>query len=145
MKEEKFIWESGNFRKDPFKVPEGYFDTLADRVMARVGESSGKEEAARKRFIRPLMVWITSAAAILLFGWFGFSELYVKPHQEKLLQQDLTLLVDYFADELHEGQLAGFVEDYDVEVTFSTGVDYQDLIESEPVTAEEFIYQSIGN
>lgn len=61
------------------------------------------------------------------------------------MQQDLSLLVDYFADELHEGQLAGFVEDYDVEVTFKTGVDYQDLIESEPEAAEDIIYQSLGN
>jgi hypothetical protein len=145
MKEERFIWESGSFKKDPFKVPEGYFDNLSDRIMASIGEAPSSETNRRKSLIKPWMIWISSAAAVLVLGWFGISELYLKPHQEKAFQQELTLLVDYFAEELHEGQLAGYVEDYDVEVTFKTGVDFQDLIESEPEAAEEIIYQSLGN
>ncbi len=39
MATEKNIWESDQFRKDPYKVPDGYFVEFPDRMMARINQS----------------------------------------------------------------------------------------------------------
>ena len=60
MNEEKYIQEKvGN--RNPFRVPEGYFDHFADQVMATLPE---REPRARRVWLRPLRY---AAAAIILF------------------------------------------------------------------------------
>jgi GH24 family phage-related lysozyme (muramidase) len=48
MDEEKYIWEKEGFRKDPYRVPEGYFADFAGKVMERL-----KDEAPHTRAERP--------------------------------------------------------------------------------------------
>lgn len=38
-------------KNNPFKVPEGYFDTLTERTMSAVRHSHGEEEAARETML----------------------------------------------------------------------------------------------
>jgi hypothetical protein len=70
--EEKYL-QSKMGTKNPFTVPEGYFDTLTEQVMQRLPqqeESAGHEQQKRPvivRMLRPLLY----AAACLCIGIFG--------------------------------------------------------------------------
>ena len=143
MEEQKYNWQGAKFQQDPFKVPEGYFDTLSDRILRRIDQDSSIQAVRRTTIMRPWMAWVSGIAAALVIGWFGFSELYLKPHQELRFQEELAVFVDYYGEELHEGQLAGYFEQYNIEVTLKSGVDYQDLILTDPENTEELIYESI--
>ena len=60
--------------KDLFKFepPEGYFDTLGDKVMGRIADEDAHiaiRRAKRGRILK-LAAWITSAAAVLVVGLF---------------------------------------------------------------------------
>ena len=146
MTEDKKNWEVPGFRKNPYRVPEGYFESLSDRILMRINEEPIPEvQPARLRILKPWMAWVSSAAAVLLVGWLGIQKYLIQPSQEKFNQEQLAILVDYYPVELHEGQLAGFVEEYDLDVSFETTVDYQDLIEADPDMAEEIIFESLGN
>lgn len=72
MNEEKYLIDRVG-RENPFRVPEGYFDTLASQVMARV-DSDGAPKAAvevsmprkaRSVWMRP--VYYAAAAVCALF------------------------------------------------------------------------------
>jgi len=70
--EEKYL-QSKMGTKNPFSVPEGYFDTLTEQVMQRLPkqvESVGDEQqkgSAIVRMLRPLLY----AAACICIGIFG--------------------------------------------------------------------------
>lgn len=72
--EEKYL-QSKMGSKNPFSVPEGYFDTLAEQVMQRLPEqpkvapSSQRNRPAIVRMLRPLLY----AAACLFIGIFGIA------------------------------------------------------------------------
>ncbi len=58
----------GNRKKDqPFKVPEGYFETFADRLMARIEE---EEQPDKKRslffYLKPVLMMAASFAFVML-------------------------------------------------------------------------------
>jgi hypothetical protein len=144
MSEGKLIWEDKEFNKNPFRVPDGYFNQLSDRIMSRVtGQSAGSVRKSH-RIIRPWIVWISSAAAVLVLGWFGFQSLYLKPHQEIVFQERLALFADYFSEELHGGQLADYLYENQIDMTSSSTVDYNYLLQSEPEITEELIYESVS-
>lgn len=144
MSEEKYIWEDKKFNKNPFRVPDGYFDHLSDRILSRVNENPVESIKVSHRILRPWMVWVSSAAAVLIMGWFGFQNLYLRPHQEAVFQEGVSLFVDYYAQELHEGELANYIADHQIDLTTSSAVDYNYLIQIEPEMTEEMIYESVN-
>ena len=71
MKEEKFLIERVG-KQNPFKVPEGYFDTLTSQVMAKVDAEKGaqiveirKVKKAKSVWLRPLLY--AAACGCVLF------------------------------------------------------------------------------
>lgn len=75
-----------DFGKSPFKVPEGYFEALAERVMAQTPEQSAQpaeQPAVKSIFYAKLKPYIYMAAmfAGLYFGVFVFK------YQRKLVEQ----------------------------------------------------------
>jgi hypothetical protein len=145
MNNENYIWENDRFRKDPYKVPEGYFEGFPDRLMDRLNQSSSLQTTPEKhRMIRPWMAWVSGIAAIIVLGWFGVRNFYWKPLQEVRFQENITLFVDYYGEELHEGELAGFIEDNKIDFTKSSSNEMNELIQIEPDLAEEYIFESVG-
>ena len=74
MKEEKYIIEKAG-RANPFRVPDGYFDTLAAHVMDRVDREgvpagslcvSPAGRPAKVRALRPVYYAAASVCALLL-------------------------------------------------------------------------------
>lgn len=57
---------AGKSQQSPFKVPEGYFDSLCDRVMSQLPEQESQKKAKTVRLIPRL--WRYSAAAVVVIG-----------------------------------------------------------------------------
>ncbi len=144
MNKEKNIWEDNRFRKDPYKVPEGYFAGFPDRMMERLSQSALVVHTEKHRLLRPWMAWVSGIAAVLVIGWFGIRTYYWKPLQEVRFQEDIALFADFYGEELHEGQLAGFFEDNKIDIIKQATTEVNELIQIEPDLAEEYIYESVG-
>ena len=144
MATEKNIWESDQFRKDPYKVPDGYFVEFPDRMMARINQSVILAAPSKVRIFRPWMTWVSGIAAILVLGWFGVRTFYWKPMQEVRFQENIALFVDFYGEELHEGDLAGYIEDNNIDVLKQSATEVNEMIQIEPDQAEEYIMESIG-
>ena len=71
MNEEKYIEEQVG-RRNPFTVPEGYFDTFADQLMASLPE---RQSRAKQVWLRPLRyaAAIVCVCAMGAMGWFALS------------------------------------------------------------------------
>lgn len=144
MENEQYIWERDHFKKDPFRIPDHYFDEFADRLMDRILSETGTSQKERKLRFSPWVAWVSGIAAVLVAGWFGFNSFYRDSVQETRYQENLSFLVDYYGEELHEGQLAGFLADNGLFVGSITGSDFDDLIQEDPALAEEIVYESVG-
>jgi len=144
MNKEKYIWEEDRFRKDPFLVPDGYFAGFPGRMMERMNRAGTDMTSEKPRLIKPWMVWVSGIAAVLVIGWFGIRTYYWKPLQEVRFQENIALFVDFYGEELHEGQLAGYFEGNKIELKLRTASEVNELIQIDPDLAEEYIYQSVG-
>lgn len=70
----KDILDNRELKEFPFKVPEYYFDTLTDRIMANIPEETKKKKTTRIFSLRP-MKWAASIACIIAIS--ASSILYV--------------------------------------------------------------------
>ena len=71
MNEEKYIEEQVG-RRNPFTVPEGYFDTFADQLMASLPE---RQPRTKYVWLRPLR-YAAAVVCVLAIGamsWFALS------------------------------------------------------------------------
>lgn len=129
---------------EPFRVPEGYFSGVTDRVLERIRE----EEAgsARVRVIRwkPVLTWVSGAAAILIIGMLGLRAFYLLPMRESRVREDIALFVEYYGEELQEVQLARYAEQSGIDLPVNQASGMDAIIEMEPESVEEFIYETIG-
>ena len=106
--EEQMLKELGFNNANPFKTPEGYFDTLSERIMARIDEEETKtaEEKAetvqvaevvslkqkKTSVINYAIRWAVAAAACLALVFVGadyFGE------ENKTLAQNQTVAEEY--------------------------------------------------
>lgn len=88
--------------KNPFRVPEGYFDTLPQRVMERIKEEGQAGQPKRRRKSR---FFIRLTAAAVLTGFFSLAGLMMYEQSHPLTSsQAPTALASAqemeFADEL---------------------------------------------
>lgn len=76
--------------KNPFRVPEGYFDALPQRVMGRIREEGQAEQPKRRRKSR---FFIRLTAAAVLTGFFSLAGLmmYEQSHQPASSQAPTVL------------------------------------------------------
>ena len=73
MMEEKYLIEKVG-RENPFRVPEGYFDTLSSQIMAKVDAEgvaprdikAGKEKRAKVLWLRPVLYAAASVCALFI-------------------------------------------------------------------------------
>ncbi len=144
MDNNKYIWENDRFNKNPFKVPDGYFEGFPDRMLELLNQEVISAEAEKRRFIRPWMAWVSGVAAVLMLGWFGVRTYYWKPLQEVRYQENVAMFVDFYGEELHEGDLAGYIVDNKIDILKPAATEVNELIQIEPDQAEEYILESIG-
>jgi len=138
------MWDKAEFRKDPYSVPQGYFNDFPDRLMERLLKEEALHDVGQKVLFRPWMAWVSSIAAVLAIGWIGLNSLYIKPIQELRFQESLSLIVDYYGEELHEGELAGYVSENELAIGAQTIMELDGLIMIDPGFAEQYIYETVG-
>lgn len=88
--------------KNPFLVPEGYFDNLPDRVMSHIRED-GQHSLLKRRHKSRFFIRLTAAA--VLTGFFSLAGLMIYEQRHPLSNQQegspLTLLQEIeYTDEL---------------------------------------------
>ena len=70
-KQIKQILNEAGDRKN-FRVPEGYFDSLPDRIKESVREAEATRAHAGHRFTIPIHTLIATAAAVIAFAMIGY-------------------------------------------------------------------------
>ncbi|MGX8696211.1 MAG: hypothetical protein ACSW8D_07500 [Prevotella sp.] len=103
MNEEEYL-NSKLGKKNPFTVPEGYFEQLTEQVMERLPEQAmerlPEQEPAKPAVIKRLRPWLYAAACVCI-GIFTTAVLFSNKHDNtKELQQMATLEQEnvYYSD-----------------------------------------------
>lgn len=93
--EEKYISQKcGN--KQPFRVPEGYFDTLADRIIEQIPKQQTK---LGKAVIKQLKPWFYAAACIVVAVFTATMMLQNKKTDTQIAQAEKTTDTEtYYSD-----------------------------------------------
>lgn len=77
MNEKKNIWNElqNQSSKPPFKVPEGYFDTLEDLIEAKIADEAAPVSSKGKliRMMKPMLAMAASFALIFMLVYYPLS------------------------------------------------------------------------
>ena len=88
MNMKKDIFEN---KANPFTVPEGYFDTLHERIMNRIEAEENQGRIVRMPLYRK---WIAAAACILFI--FAGASLYMTYTEKQLTVAEFTIDDDFY-------------------------------------------------
>jgi hypothetical protein len=105
MMEEKYLIEKVG-KENPFRVPEGYFDTLASQVMAKVEAEgveardikTGKEKRAKVLWLRPVLYAAASVCALFIsvVAYQSHSDKGTAAPTQTVVANNQMLMDDYF-------------------------------------------------
>lgn len=107
-----FNWKDGSNGANPFKVPEGYFEELEEKVMQQI--SSMPHVYHKKSRSIKMVSWISGIAATLLIGLIGFQQFHLKPQNEILKQEMLFSVIEYYAQDLDDVSFAAMMAEHEV-------------------------------
>ena len=103
--EEKYLIEKVG-KENPFKVPEGYFDTLSSQIMAKV-EAEGvaprdiktaKEKRAKTLWLRPVLYAAASVCALFIsvVAYQSHSDQGVAAPAQNVVANNQMMMDEYF-------------------------------------------------
>ena len=72
MKNEKYDMNNPDLKKNPFRVPEGYFDSLEDRIREKIAEEESISSEKPKKFYFHIKSAVSMAASLLLLFGLGY-------------------------------------------------------------------------
>ncbi|MGF7138488.1 hypothetical protein [Roseimarinus sediminis] len=87
-KESKIPHQQASDRRVPFKVPEGYFDTFAERLMEQI-DAPDEEKQGKKllfRVIRPMLAMAASFTIIFMLVYYS-TQVYERTNNQQSLTQ----------------------------------------------------------
>lgn len=101
---------SGNFKeKNPFRVPDGYFDHLPEQVMGRIRKGEGKETVRVVPLRRKIhYAAAVAAAVVILLGGYLFLQQQSTPRSEG--GPDKNVMAFVLTDEMDEQILWDYLE-----------------------------------
>ena len=105
MIEEKYLIEKVG-KENPFRVPEGYFDTLSSQIMAKV-EAEGvaprdiktaKEKRAKTLWLRPVLYAAASVCALFIsvVAYQSHSDQGVAAPAQNVVANNQMMMDEYF-------------------------------------------------
>ena len=107
MMEEKYLIEKVG-RENPFRVPEGYFDTLSSQIMAKVEAEgvaprdikTGKEKRAKTVWLRPVLYAAASVCALFVsvVAYQSYSEQGVAAPTQNVVANNQVMMDEYFEE-----------------------------------------------
>jgi hypothetical protein len=71
MAVEKNFILTDDFKKNVFKVPEGYFDILQDRLVERISDAEPQEQLSWSQALRPQLAFAATFVALVVAGYGG--------------------------------------------------------------------------
>ena len=105
MMEEKYLIEKVG-KENPFRVPEGYFDTLSSQIMAKVEAEgvaprdikAGKEKRAKVMWLRPVIYAAASECALFIsvVAYQSQSDQGTAAPTQTVVANNQMLMDDYF-------------------------------------------------
>ena len=105
MKEEQYLIERVG-KENPFRVPEGYFDTLSSQIMAKIETEGveardikpGKEKRAKTVWLRPVLYAAASVCALFIsvVAYQNYSEQGVAAPAQNVVANNQMMTDDYF-------------------------------------------------
>jgi hypothetical protein len=108
MMEEKYLIEKVG-KENPFRVPEGYFDTLSSQIMAKVEAEgvaprdikAGKEKRAKVLWLRPVLYAAASVCALFIsvVAYQSYSEQGVAAPAQSVVANNQMITTDEYFDE----------------------------------------------
>jgi hypothetical protein len=114
----------------PFKVPDGYFETLTDRTMSAISEIRKEEEAQEKRPVRKLSLRPYLALAAAVIGFAVIATVMIRlasgPAENNTVNRDTELYTDLVLEDIDtyliESELnqAGITENPGLDETVSS-------------------------
>ena len=101
-----------NFREDenPFRVPSGYFKESRANIMDAI-KNEMAEKPVRRLNVKPMLLWISGVAAMLVIGMILFQNLYIKPNSDVQLAQEIEWFINSSGPDLDIGTLASYIVD----------------------------------
>ncbi|HDJ34150.1 MAG TPA: hypothetical protein ENF21_08675 [Bacteroidetes bacterium] len=92
-------------KENPFRVPEGYFDKLQDKIDKAVAIRQVTPDEKRGFFslLRPQLALAAGFAGLVLLGYFAV-KLILKPEPETS-QNDLAEYIEFHMDDFDESQI----------------------------------------
>ena len=107
MMKEKYLVEKVG-KENPFRVPEGYFDTLASQIMAKVEAEgveardikTGKEKRAKVVWLRPVLYAAASVCALFVsvVAYQSYSEQGVAAPTQNVVANNQVMMDEYFEE-----------------------------------------------
>ena len=107
MMEEKYLIEKVG-KENPFRVPEGYFDTLASQIMAKVEAEgveardikTGKEKRAKVVWLRPVLYAAASVCALFIsvVAYQSYSDQGVAAPAQNVVANNQMMMDSYFEE-----------------------------------------------
>lgn len=110
MKDEMYIEERVG-KRNPFRVPEGYFEQFTAQMMEQIAEEPKQKPRAKSIWLRPVFYAAASVCALLICAavWMAFpsDQPSASPVQAQAVQQDdsdayLDAAADYMMLDNHE-------------------------------------------
>lgn len=131
-KDENIENRPGNFsNRQPFRVPEGYFENFADRLMVRIRE---EERPNKKRslyfYLKPALSMAASIALVMLLVYVPIKKFYPSGEGYVTQQKDNTDSLDSM------NMLSATLISYFSEGQFMTAVSEMDDFESKTLSQE---------
>jgi len=115
-----------------YRIPDGYFDRLPDRVMNRINHEGAYPSVKSGPRLKKLYSWISAAAAVIILGWLGLSGPLRESSQERRMEERLNWFVEFSKGDLNEGVLVEYWVDNDLELEGQLSTDEVDLLDYYP-------------
>ncbi|MFO7923401.1 MAG: hypothetical protein R6U58_06885 [Bacteroidales bacterium] len=132
----------GKTNKNPFSVPEGYFDSFPAKMMNRLEAEKPVTVSLKERIWEALRPQLALAAAITgfaLIGYLGFRS-FIQTDQDWLSDEQITEYINHYEHEFSDYYLLSLLEENEFYFDYEADTDLN-LYFDDPDMYIEYLYQ----
>jgi hypothetical protein len=120
MKTQSEIPERFRGKRDPFLIPEGYFEQSRASIMESIAREGAKKKT-RVINLRSRLIWAGGIAASLVVGFILFQNLYLKPLESERIAREIDWFINYSGSDLNSATLAYYAAEEGISIDELTG------------------------
>ncbi len=132
----------GKDKRNPFSVPEGYFDNFPAKLADRIQKEHPPEVSLKSRLwdtIRPQLALAATITAFAVIGYFGFRS-FMDTSEEWLSDEMITSYIEYYQYEFSDPYLLGLLAEEDFDFEYYPE-DYGWEVSDDPDLYIDYLYQ----